>query len=126
MLIGELAQRVNVPIDTIRFYEKQGLLDGNHFVRRRNGYKEYNEAAVKRLELILCAKRLRFTLKEIKSFVNELESNQLSPQQKKAALESKITIIDNQITELKETKYYLQQRHQHLSAAKNQVISDCP
>ena len=53
MLIRELARRVDLPIDTIRFYEKRELLqEGEHFVRKDNKYRDYTEAAIARLELI--------------------------------------------------------------------------
>ena len=41
MLIHELAERTELTIDTIRFYEKQGLLDETHFLRTSNGYRHW-------------------------------------------------------------------------------------
>ncbi len=45
MLIGQLAQRTGFTRDTIRFYEKHGLIQMPHKARRENNYKEYPDAA---------------------------------------------------------------------------------
>ncbi len=64
MLIGELAQKTGLSRDTIRFYEKVGLV--TPFQRNpENGYKEYDNDAIDRLILITQAKALGFTLSEI-------------------------------------------------------------
>lgn len=124
MLIGKLAERAGISVDTVRFYEKRGLLDENHFVRCRNGYKEYSNAAVDRLKLILCAKRLRFTLKEIISFVADLENERLSPEEREKVLKKKIDFIENQIRELKETKQYIKENYQFLSKKTNEAAAN--
>ena len=43
MLIGELSQRTNLSRDTIRFYEKQGIISVSRKERRDNNYKEYSD-----------------------------------------------------------------------------------
>jgi len=63
MTIGRLAKRVGVNIDTIRYYERNGLIP--EAVRRASGYREYEAADVRRLRFILRAKDLGFTLAEI-------------------------------------------------------------
>lgn len=63
MTIGEVARRAGVAVDTVRFYEHQGLLEEP--ARRPSGYREYDEGVVPRLRFILRAKGLGFTLKEV-------------------------------------------------------------
>jgi DNA-binding transcriptional MerR regulator len=63
MLVGELAQRTNLSRDTIRFYEKLQLIKP---LIRSNGYKDYTEQNLQQLKLIQSAKKLGFTLTEIK------------------------------------------------------------
>jgi MerR family copper efflux transcriptional regulator len=63
MTIGEVARRAGVAVDTVRFYEHQGLLEQP--ARRPSGYREYDEGVVARLRFILRAKGLGFSLKEI-------------------------------------------------------------
>ena len=52
MRISELAKRADLTPDTIRFYEKIGLLDESHFRREDNNYRDYYESAFARLELV--------------------------------------------------------------------------
>ncbi len=63
MTIGQVARRAGVGIDTVRFYERQGLLAKP--ARRASGYRQYGEDAVGRLRFIRRAKDLGFTLAEI-------------------------------------------------------------
>ncbi|MBI4660605.1 MAG: heavy metal-responsive transcriptional regulator [Verrucomicrobia bacterium] len=64
MLIGQLAKLAEVKTDTVRFYEKQGLLPKP--VRAANEYRVYDEAALSRLRFIKQAQALGFTLDEIR------------------------------------------------------------
>jgi MerR family copper efflux transcriptional regulator len=63
MTIGEVARRAGVAVDTVRFYEHQGLLEEP--ARRPSGYREFDEGVVARLRFIQKAKELGFSLKEI-------------------------------------------------------------
>lgn len=63
LTIGRLAARVGVHVETIRYYERRGLLAEP--ARTSSGYRTYDEQHVWRLEFIARAKRLGFTLTEI-------------------------------------------------------------
>jgi MerR family copper efflux transcriptional regulator len=63
MTIGRLAKQTGVNIDTIRYYERNGLIPEP--VRRASGYREYEISDVQRLRFIMRAKELGFTLAEI-------------------------------------------------------------
>lgn len=52
MRIQELADKMGLTIHTIRFYEKEGLLDARHVRRESNNYRNYSQEAVERLRLI--------------------------------------------------------------------------
>ena len=67
MKIGEVAKRSGVGIETIRFYEREGLLQEPE--RRPSGYRQYDESTIKRLEYISRAKELGFTLAEIRELL---------------------------------------------------------
>ena len=69
MLIGELSKRTGFSHDTIRFYEKKGLIETNKKDRRGNNYKEYTETVYNKLVLIKTVKELGFTLNEIDEFI---------------------------------------------------------
>jgi len=62
MRIGELADRVGVPADTVRFYEREGWLPRPP--RQPNGYREYADADVEHLRLLIDLRRLELPLDE--------------------------------------------------------------
>jgi MerR family copper efflux transcriptional regulator len=61
--IGQLAKSADVGIDTVRFYEKHGLLPKPQ--RRESGYRQYTDGDTRRLVFIRRAKELGFSLAEI-------------------------------------------------------------
>ena len=60
MTIGKLAKRAGVGVETIRFYERRGLIPEPP--RRSSGYRQYDDATVLRVQFIRRAKELGFTL----------------------------------------------------------------
>lgn len=67
LTIGQVAKRAGVGIETVRFYERQGLIDEPD--RRASGYRQYDEEVVAILRFIRRAKVLGFTLKEVKGLL---------------------------------------------------------
>jgi MerR family transcriptional regulator, copper efflux regulator len=65
--IGQLAKRGGVRVDTVRYYERNGLLTARS--RLASGYRRYGEIEVARLRFIRRAQALGFTLKEIKELL---------------------------------------------------------
>lgn len=67
MKIGELAKRAGAGIDTVRFYERQGLLPQPQ--RQASGYRRYAASDIARLRFIRRSKALGFTLVEIRDLL---------------------------------------------------------
>lgn len=67
LTIGKVAKRADVGIETVRFYEREGLLESPR--RLPSGYRQYSEDTVAVLCFIKRAKELGFTLKEIKALL---------------------------------------------------------
>jgi len=67
MKIGEIAKRSGVGIETIRYYEREGLLREPE--RRPSGYRQYDESTIEQLEYIRQAKELGFTLAEVRELL---------------------------------------------------------
>ena len=65
--IGELVRRAGVSRDTLRFYEREGLLPPSP--RSQGGYRLYGPDALTRLQFIRQAQRLSFSLQEIGSLI---------------------------------------------------------
>jgi MerR family transcriptional regulator, copper efflux regulator len=60
MRIGELARRTGVPADTLRFYEREGVLPKS--ARSANGYREYDEADAEHVRLLVDLRSLEIPL----------------------------------------------------------------
>jgi DNA-binding transcriptional MerR regulator len=66
--IGKVARRVGIRASAIRYYERRGMLQPT--VRGANGYRTYNDNAIKLLLFVKRAQALGITLKEIKPLLN--------------------------------------------------------
>jgi MerR family copper efflux transcriptional regulator len=94
MQIGEIASATGLSRDTLRFYEKRGLLRAR---RSANGYRDYPPEAVDWLRYIRLAQTLGFTLTEIEADLPLLAAQESSAPQLRAALERKLADIDQRI-----------------------------
>ena len=72
MRIGQLARSTGISTDTIRYYEKIGLLPPPH--RRHSGYREYSSSVVNRIRIIRNAAQLGFPLDEIAKVLSVRDS----------------------------------------------------
>src|SRR3990167_1739021 len=106
MQINELAKRTGISKDTLRFYEKIGLLP--LAPKLANGYRNYPESWVKTLQLIVRARELGFTLEELKNLAQLFHSNQLTKFEMARYLEQKESEIDTRINKLQELKSDIQ------------------
>ena len=94
MQIGEIASATGLSRDTLRFYEKRGLLRAR---RSANGYRDYPPEAVDWLRYIRLAQTLGFSLAEIEADLPLLAEPESSAPQLRAALERKLEDIDQRI-----------------------------
>ena len=105
MLISELAQQAGLTPDTIRFYEKKGLLDNRHMERRDNNYKDYSPAALERLQIISHSKCAGFTLTEIVQLFRDWDT--LSEEKRQKIFLEKMQQINYRMAEIEKMKVYL-------------------
>ena len=104
MLIGEIVERTGLTKDTIRFYEKKGLIALDRKSRRENNYKEYPEQVLEKLMVIRKLKDMGFTLNEIDTFLDLWRDEDANCNDVKYTLENKITLVNEQILKLMELK----------------------
>lgn len=98
MQIRELSERSGVPAKTIRYYEEVSLLPPAR--RLANGYRDYEEADAERLKLVAGARRLDFTLDEIREIL-DLRDRGIAPcGVLLELLDQKADEINQRITEL--------------------------
>ncbi|GAL23211.1 transcriptional regulator MerR family [Vibrio maritimus] len=97
--IGELAKRCKVTADTLRFYEKNQLIEPAG--RSESGYRLYNEQSQQQVSFILKAKSLGLSLDEIKELLGiKLEATEHSCAEVKSITSAKLATIDDKIAEL--------------------------
>jgi DNA-binding transcriptional MerR regulator len=109
MLIGELVEKSGLTKDTIRFYEKKGLINIDRKHRRENNYKEYSEQVLEKLMLIRKLKEMGFTLNEIDTFLELWCEEDASCKNLKFTLENKVALVNEQMQKLAELKERLTQ-----------------
>lgn len=123
--IGKLAKQAEIGVQTIRYYERQGLLIPAG--RTESGYRLYDEKGLKRLYFICKAKGLGFSLKEIKGLLDlEVRSGDLSETCKtvKAKAEAKLKIVEAKIEMLESIKNILSDLLK--ACDKRKPIEGCP
>ncbi len=98
MLIKDVTEQTGLSADTLRYYEKEGLISKP--IRSANGYRHYNNDIVTQLNMIQRAKNLGFSLKEIQELTGLLFSNQLTQEQMAKKLLVKRADIEQKIIDL--------------------------
>jgi MerR family copper efflux transcriptional regulator len=97
--IGRLAKEAGVNIDTIRYYERHGLLP--RAARRESGYREYAPADVARLSFIRRAKELGFSLTDISELLSLSQNRHNGVRGVKRKAEERLADVERKIAALK-------------------------
>lgn len=97
--IGEVARRGGVGIDTLRFYERQGLL--REAPRTASGYRLYDESVLEQLEFIRKAQALGFSLAEIARITAESAAGQSPCRHVRDIVRERLAELDRRLAELK-------------------------
>jgi DNA-binding transcriptional MerR regulator len=121
MKIGEVAKLSGTGIETIRFYEREGLLPKPE--RRPSGYRLYGEATIGRLDYIRRAKELGFTLAEVRDLL-ELSSAASDCEHVRQRAEAKIADIEGRIRSLQQMRRSLGRIVERCRAKDS--TEDCP
>ena len=100
MKIGELVTKTGLTAPTIRFYEKEGLLDTRHVRREENNYRDYCEEAVEHLLVIKEVQAAGFTLAEFKELDEACNAGELVTQKATVFIRRKIDAVGEKIAEL--------------------------
>lgn len=112
LTIGQVAKQAGVGVETIRFYERRGLIAEPK--RRASGYRQYPLGAVRRIRFIRRAKELGFTLEEISDLLSlRVDPNSTRADVRKRARD-KVTDIKDKIARL-----------EHMRAALERVACKC-
>ena len=122
LTIGELARRAEVGVETVRFYERRGLIQRPK--RPLSGYRSYPEEAILKLQFIRRSKELGFSLREIKEFLNLRVSPKVTCREVRERAEKKVADIDERIHALQNIRQALQGVISKCTGAG--PVSECP
>lgn len=109
MRIGQLARKSGTSVDTIRWYEKIGLIRPADIQRTANNYRQYPPAIVERLRLIKQSKALGFSLQEVGQLLELTDQARLGCDTVGPMVDEKLILIEAKIRELMDFKRRLQQ-----------------
>jgi MerR family transcriptional regulator, copper efflux regulator len=118
MTIGELATAARVNVETIRYYEREGILPEPP--RTASGYRQYDATDRWRLAFIRRGKGLGFTLKEIAELLGAGQDRTVDEVLRVAS--SRLTQVEQDITDLERSRDQLQRLIETCEAGSNQ---DC-
>jgi len=122
LTIGKVARLAGIGVETIRFYEREGLIEEPP--RRESGYRQYPEDTVHRLRFIRRAKELGFTLKEIKELLALRIEPETTCEDIRRRAEAKIGDIEEKICTLNKMKGALKKLT--LACKGRGPVSACP
>ena len=122
MQIGELAELAQVNIQTIRYYEKRGIISPKS--RRVSGFRMYDGEALKALNFIQKAKELGFTLEEIKELLELRATRKSQSERVRKKAKVKLEDIQDKLKVLKKMEKNLKTLISECE--KQQTEGDCP
>ncbi|OAB32555.1 hypothetical protein PMSD_16375 [Paenibacillus macquariensis subsp. defensor] len=111
---GQIAQMADVNIETLRYYEEQGLIQAPK--RSESGYRLYSDEVLIRLTFIKNAKLCGFTLREIKKALMKSEDHSISISDFIDVIDRKINSINKEISKRENTKSMLSDLKSSLQA----------
>lgn len=122
LTIGQLARQAGIAVETVRFYERRGLLEKPS--RRPSGYRQYLPDSVSRLRFILVAKQLGFSLREVQELLCFRGSGTDVCSKVRSHIEVKIATVAEKISSLEQTKKTLEALLKECRA--NRLATECP
>lgn len=122
MTIGKLAKEAGVGVETVRFYERKGLIRKPQ--KRDAGFRTYSQEEVSRIRFIRRAQELGFTLREVKELVELQSKRKMTGGQVQKKADDKIIEIQQKISDLKKMEESLRQLSK-VCGEGEQAIKEC-
>ena len=122
MTVGQLAHRGDVNVETIRYYERRGLLPAAR--RTSSGYRQYDDEAVVRIRFIKRAQELGFSLREIQELLALRVRHGAACAAVERKTREKIAVVREKIDDLERIRRSLERLDAACRARK--ATEDCP
>ena len=115
--IGQAAERAGLSADTLRYYDKQGLLP--FVARAENGYRVFTEEDFAWLDTIACLKGTGMELKDIRTFIRWCMQGDSTLQNRLDLILARKREVESQISQLRGYLSKLEQKIDHYRQALN-------
>lgn len=96
--ISDVSKITNLPISTLRYYDKEGLLP--YIERKASGYRIFKEEDIRMLEIIECFKNTGMSIKEIKYFIELVKQGDSSLQERYDLFLERKKTVEKQMKDL--------------------------
>lgn len=96
--IGQISKMFNIPISTLRYYDKEGLFPN---IKRTSGIRKFSDKEIDALHIIECLKKTGMEIKDIKQFMQWCLEGPSTYQKRKNLFENQKKILEKEIQELK-------------------------
>jgi Hg(II)-responsive transcriptional regulator len=121
LTVGRLASAAGVGVETVRFYEKRGLIDRPQ--KPRTGYRTYEADAVSRIQFIKRAQSIGFTLNEIGELIRLAEDSRSQCGDVQSRAQDKVRAIDAKLADL--TRMRAELERLSTRCVSTQALADC-
>lgn len=98
--IGQVSEMFNIPISTLRYYDKEGLFPD---MERQSGIRKFSEQEIEALRVIDCLKASGLEIKEIKQFMEWTKEGSRTFAQRKQLFETRKAAVEEEISQLQKT-----------------------
>ena len=102
MTIGEVSKKLDIPIDTLRYYEKIGLI--GPVPKTKSGIRDYDDISIRQIEFIKCMRSANLPIEELIKYMNLFKEGDKTLKERKQILVNQRENVIKQIEELKEVK----------------------
>ncbi|ULO04987.1 MerR family transcriptional regulator [Paenibacillus sp. 19GGS1-52] len=104
MKISEVAEMVDLPISTIRYYEKIGIIPDEYILREQNNYRNYASEIIHHLDVVKNCLAVGFSINDIQSMISK---NGISKDEQTSIIKEKIAGIEDAQKKLEDSKQSL-------------------
>ena len=102
MTIGEVSKKLDIPIDTLRYYEKIGLI--GPVPKTKSGIRNYDDISIRQIEFIKCMRSANLPIEELIKYMNLFKEGDKTLKERKQILVNQRENVIKQIEELKKVK----------------------
>lgn len=98
--IGQVAEMFNLPVSTLRYYDKEGFFPK---LKRKGNIRYFSDTELNALRMIECLKRSGLEIKDIRQFFQWVEEGPSSYEKRKELFETRKVLVENEIKTMKKT-----------------------